>query len=128
MNKIIKTHENNNENNHFVGNLSISNSKKPPKQANNENVNPRNVNRSQIPLNFSSSSGKLKECIINQNELRSSFSDNFNYGIENQERMKKNEELGRRKSKNSYHDYSLEKDGKDGKRRESGEGYQNFKR
>ena len=143
INKIPNSFNNNNnhnnniinniENIHFVGNIINSNSKKPPKQANNENINPKFINnKGQIPLNFSSSSGKLKDC-FNKNELRSSFSDNFNYGIDqNQEKLKEvkrsADELGRRKSKNSYHDYSNEKDGK--KRDESEKNHQppNFKR
>ena len=102
-----------------------SNSKKPPKQQvyNNENMNPGGQNKPQIPINFSSSSGKLKENLLNYNELRSSFNDNFNYRKE--DKTRKNEELGRRKSKNSYHDYSNEKDGK---RNESVDNHQNHKK
>lgn len=96
----------NNENLNYIGNLP-SQSKRPPKQVIHEISGTRNKEKNATPLNFSSSSGKLKENLLKYNELRSSFSDNFNYGME--EIVKKGEDGSRNKQKNSCHDNSNEK-------------------
>lgn len=107
--QIKKKPQINNENcNYNSGNLPLSQipAKKPPKQNVHESSESRNKEKHAAGINFSSSSGKLKENLLKYNELRSSFSDNFNYGME--DKCKKNEE-GVRKNKNSYHDRSVDK-------------------
>ena len=101
---------NSNENSH---NLNLpSNSKRPPKQMKDDIIRVNPSHKGQTPLNFSSSSSKLKENLLNYNELRSSFNDNFHYGMDDKggKRSEEQPPVIRKISKNSYHNISNEKE------------------